>query len=71
MKANEIEAFVTAYQCSMAYVDANDVRTIALMLSQDVDEDEIYDLFPEATSVIDAYLLWYSAKEFAKGEIKC
>lgn len=70
MKVEEIEAFADAYQCSMAYLPINDVRVIALMLSQDMDEDEIYDRFPEATTVIDAYLLWGAAKEFAKGEMK-
>ena len=71
MKANEIKAFVNAYQNIMGYLDANDVEPIAIMLSEGVDEDEIYDKYFDATSVIDAYLLWYSAKEFAKGEIKC
>ena len=66
----EIKAFVDAYQKIMAYVDANDVEPIATMLSEGADEDEIYANFPEATSVIDAYLLWYAAKEFATGEVK-
>jgi hypothetical protein len=71
MKANEIKAFVNAYQNIMGYLDANDVEPIAIMLSEGVDEDEIYDKYFDATSVIDAYILWGAAKEFMKGEIKC
>jgi hypothetical protein len=62
--AAEIKAFVKAYQNIMAYVNANDVRTIALMLSTGYDEEEIRAEFPEATTVSDAYLLWHAAKEF-------
>ena len=71
MKPEEIKAFVNAYQNIMAYVDADDVKPIAEMLAAGVDEDEIYDKYFDAQSVIDAYILWGAAKEFMKGEIKC
>jgi hypothetical protein len=70
MNETEIQAFVDAYQDIMAYVKADDVKLIAEMLAAGVDEDEIYDQCPDATSVIDAYLLWGAAREFTKGEMK-
>jgi hypothetical protein len=40
------------------------------MLSQGLDEDDIYVTYFDATSVIDAYLLWGAAREFNEGEMK-
>jgi len=40
------------------------------MLAAGMDEDEIYDMYGDAVSVIDAYLLWDAAREFTKGEMK-
>jgi hypothetical protein len=70
MNETEIQAFVDAYQNIMAYVKADDVKPIAEMLAAGVDEDEIYDTYGDAVSVIDAYLLWDAAREFTKGEMK-
>jgi len=70
MNQTEIHAFVNAYQNIMAYVKADEVRHIATMLAAGVDEDEIYDMYGDAVSVIDAYLLWDAAREFTKGEMK-
>jgi hypothetical protein len=68
MKTEEIQAFVNAYQRTMGYVDADDVKPIAEMLAANADEDEIYDKYGDAVSVIDAYLLWDAASEFTKGQ---
>jgi len=70
MKAEEIKAFVFAYQNAIAAVDADIVEPIAIMLSEGVDEGEICDKYPDAVSVADAYILWGAAKEFMKGETK-
>jgi hypothetical protein len=70
MNKAEIQAFVDAYQNIMAYVNADEVRHIAEMLAAGVDEDEIYEQYPDATSVIDAYLLWGKAKDFMKKELE-
>jgi len=66
--AKEIEAFVDAYSNICGYVSKEDALAIANMLSQGIDEDDIYEKYFDATSVIDAYLLWSAAREFNLGE---
>ena len=66
----EIEAFVDAYSRICGYVSKEDALVIANMLSQGIDEDDIYGRYFDATSVIDAYLLWGAARAFNQGESK-
>jgi hypothetical protein len=66
--AKEIATFVDAYSRICGYVSKEDVLAIATMLSQGIDEDDIYEKYFDATSVIDAYLLWGAAREFNQGE---
>lgn len=68
--AKEIQAFVDAYSRICGYVSKEDALTIANMLSQGLDEDDIYETYFDATSVIDAYLLWGAARAFNQGESK-
>jgi len=66
MKTTEIKEFVQAYANICGYVSKADAESIATMLANNVDEDVIYEQYFDATSVIDAYLLWKAAKQFAK-----
>jgi hypothetical protein len=60
----EIKAFVDAYSRICGYVSQSEVESIANMLSQGIDEDDIYEKYFDATSVIDAYLLWSAARKY-------
>ena len=60
--AHEIKAFVDAYSRICGYVSKTDALAIATMLAQDIDEDDIYAEYFDATSVIEAYLLWDAAQ---------
>jgi len=64
----EIQAFADAYSRICGYVSQSEAEAIANMLSQGIDEDDIYGRYFDATSVIDAYLLWGAAREFNEGE---
>ena len=66
----EIEAFVDAYSRICGYVSQSEAEDIANMLSQDIDENDIYERYFDATSVIEAYLLWGAARKFNEGESK-
>ena len=66
----EIEAFIDAYSRICGYVSQSETEDIANMLSQDIDEDDIYARYFDATSVIEAYLLWGAARKFNEGESK-
>jgi phage gp36-like protein len=66
MKTAEIKAFAQAYAKICAYVSKVDAESIATMLANNVDEEVIYEKYFDATSVIDAYLLWEAAKQFAE-----
>ena len=66
MKPTEIKAFAQAYTNICGYVSKVDAESIATMLSNNVDEEVIYEQYFDATSVIDAYLLWEAAKQFSE-----
>jgi len=68
--AKEIAAFVDAYSRICGYVSKEDALVIANMLSQGLNEDDVYETYFDATSVIDAHLLWGAAREFNQGETK-
>lgn len=68
--AKEIRAFADAYSRICGYVSQSEAESIANMLSQGIDEDDIYETYFDATSVIDAYLLWGAARAFNQGESK-
>ena len=59
---HQIKAFVDAYSRICGYVSQKDALAIATMLAQDIDEDDIYAEYFDATSVIEAYLLWDAAQ---------
>ena len=65
----EMKAFVEAYQNICAYVPMEQVEHIVFMLCMGRDEEEIYKLYPEAVTVIDAYLIWRSALTMQYGEL--
>ena len=65
----EMKAFVEAYQNICAYVPTEQVEHIVFMLCMGRDEEEIYKLYPEAVTVIDAYLIWRSALTMQYGEL--
>jgi hypothetical protein len=65
--AKEIATFVDAYSRICGYVSKEDALAIATMLSQGIDEDDIYEKYFDATSVIDAYLLWGAARSYNEG----
>jgi hypothetical protein len=64
----EMKAFVEAYQTICAYVFREQVEHIVFMLCMGRTEEEIYKLYPEAVTVIDAYLIWNTANNFTQGE---
>jgi len=66
----EIKAFVKAYGNICAYVPEKQVEHIVFMLCMARDEEEIYHLYPEAVTVIDAYLIWGLALTMEYGEDK-
>lgn len=65
----EMKAFVEAYGNICAYVPPAQVEHIVFMLCMGRDEEEIYKLYPEAVTVIDAYLIWRSALTMQYGEL--
>jgi len=65
----EMKAFVEAYGNICAYVPSAQVEHIVFMLCMGRDEEEIYKLYPEAVTVIDAYLIWRSALTMQYGEL--
>ena len=66
----EIKAFVKAYGNICAYVPEKQVEHIVFMLCMERDEDEIYKLYPEAMTVLDAYYIWGLALTMEHGEDK-
>ena len=64
--AYEIKIFVDAYSRICGYVLQTDALAIATMLAQNIDEDNIYAEYFDATSVIEAYLLWDAAQALKK-----
>jgi len=66
----EINAFVEAYGRIFGYVPKDDVEHIVFMLVNDEDEEEVYERFPDATSVLDAFYMWNTAKNFTQGVFK-
>ena len=65
----EIKGFVEAYGNICAYVPTEQVEHIVFMLCMGRDEAEIYKLYPEAVTVIDAYLIWRTALAMEYGEL--
>lgn len=65
----EIKGFVEAYGNICAYVPTGQVEHIVFMLCMGRDEAEIYNLYPEARTVIDACLIWRSALTMEYGEL--
>lgn len=66
---HELHAFIEAYASILGY--SRDAEAVTRMLAMDYDETLIYDLVPEAQSVIDAYLLWGAARNYQEeGETK-
>ena len=65
----EMKAFVEAYQNICAYVPPAQVEHIVFMLCMGNPEEEIYKLYPEAVTVIDAYLIWRLALTMQYGEL--
>ena len=66
----EIKSFVKAYGNICAYVPEKQVEHIVFMLCMERDEDEIYKLYPEAVTVLDAYDIWGLALTMEYGESK-
>jgi hypothetical protein len=66
----EIKAFVKAYGNICAYVPEKQVEQIVFMLCMGRDEDEIYKLYPEAMTVLDAYYIWGLALTMEYGDDK-
>jgi hypothetical protein len=66
--AKEIKCFVQAYGNICAYVPVEQVEHIVLMLCLGRDEEEIYKLYPEAVTVLDAYYIWGLALAMEIGE---
>jgi hypothetical protein len=64
----EIKCFVQAYGNICAYVPVEQAEHIVLMLCMGYDEEEIYKLYPEAVSVLDAYYIWGKALAMEIGE---
>ena len=64
----EIKAFVKAYGNICAYVPEKQVEHIVFMLCMGNPEEEIYELYPEAVTVIYAYLIWRTALTMEYGE---
>jgi len=65
----EIKAFVKAYGNICAYVPEKQVEHIVFMLCMGRDEKEIYELYPEAVTVIDACYIWRTALTTEYGEL--
>lgn len=66
----EINAFVEAYGRIFGNVPKDDVEHIVFMTVNEVDEEEVYKRFPDATSVLNAFYLWNTAKNFNQGIFK-
>lgn len=66
----EINAFVEAYGRIFGYVPKDDVENIVFMTVNEVDEEEVYERFPDATSVLEAFYIWNTAKNFNQGIFK-
>lgn len=66
----EINAFVEAYGRIFGNVPKDDVEHIVFMTVNEVDEEEVYERFPDATSVLNAFYLWNTAKNFNQGIFK-
>lgn len=64
----EIKSFVKAYGNICAYVPKEQVEHIVFMLALGRDEEEIYKLYPEAVTVLDAYYIWGLALTMEYGE---
>lgn len=64
----EIKSFVAAYGNICAYVHQEQVEHIVFMLCMGRDEEEIYKLYPEAVTVLDAFYMWGLALAMEHGE---
>lgn len=64
----EIKSFVKAYGNICAYVPEAQVEHIVFMLCMGRDEEEIYKLYPEAVTVLDAYYIWGLALTMEYGD---
>ena len=65
----EIKSFIDAYGKICAYVPEGQVAHIVLMLVLGRDEEEIYKLYPEAVTVLDAYYIWGLATEYGDDNV--
>ena len=65
----EIKSFVEAYGNICAYVPKEQVEHIVFMLCMGRDEEEIYKLYAEAVTVLDAYYMWHVALAIGHGEM--
>lgn len=65
----EMKSFVEAYGNICAYVPTEQAEHIVFMLCMGRTEEEIYKLYPEAVTVIDAYLIWRTALTMEYGDL--